>query len=217
MKTQEGVIRFQLRFQPAPPLPAEEIREINAWRKILHTMGLIGQDSGRYGGFAYGNVSRRLPPFDAPGPRRPFLITGTQTSGIAELGERHYTTVLESDAERNLIVAEGPVAPSSEALTHAAVYALHRGIRFVVHVHSPHIWRCAQLLGIPATREDVPYGTPEMAAEVRRVLRGSAARRQGILAMGGHEDGIVSFGRTGEAAVGIVIRMLERALERLAA
>jgi hypothetical protein len=54
-----------------------------------------------------------------------------------------------------------------------------------------------------------------MALEVRRVLRKIAARRRGILAMGGHEDGVVSFGRTGEGVVGILVSSLAKALEIL--
>jgi hypothetical protein len=216
MKTLEGTIRFDLRFEPAAPLRAEEIREINAWRKILYALELIGQDPARYNGFGYGNISMRLPPEDTPAHRRRFLITGTQTGAIANLAPHHYTTVIESDPKRNLIVARGPVKPSSEALTHAAVYALNKRIRFVVHVHSREIWGCAKALGIPLTRNDATYGTPLMAMEMRRVLKNRAARTHGILAMGGHEDGLVSFGRTGEGAVGILISSLAKALEILA-
>lgn len=39
------------------------------------------------------------------------------------------------------LVVEGPIAPSSESLTHGQLYALDRDSRFVFHVHSPELWR----------------------------------------------------------------------------
>jgi ribulose-5-phosphate 4-epimerase/fuculose-1-phosphate aldolase len=107
--------------------------------------------------------------------------------------------VTHSDPEGNRLVAEGPVAPSSEALTHGMVYALDEHIRVVMHVHSPDIWKHADELGIAATSRRATYGTPEMAAEVRQLLQTGAAHGH-ILVMGGHEDGVISFGETTDEA-----------------
>lgn len=200
MSHEEGVIKFQMRYAEAPALPAPELRELNAWRKILLLLRVIGQDPNRYDGYGFGNISRRLEPYAAPARRRRFVITGTQTGEIADLLPEHYVVVTECYPEQNLTVAEGPVRPSSESMTHGAVYALDSRIRWVMHGHSPHIWRAAARLGIPTTDESVPYGTPDMSAEVARLYRQSDLRRRKLFSMGGHEDGIVSFGRTAEEA-----------------
>ncbi|MFO7984079.1 MAG: hypothetical protein R6V08_11550, partial [Desulfuromonadales bacterium] len=73
MPKQEGVIKFQLDYSDGPAVQADEIVEINAWRQILFRLRLVGRDAGRYGGYAFGNVSRRMP---SAGPRCSFLISG---------------------------------------------------------------------------------------------------------------------------------------------
>jgi L-ribulose-5-phosphate 4-epimerase len=213
MALQEGVIKFQLKFTRTRPVPAVEIKEINAWRETLFRLGFIGQDPQRYGGFGYGNISRRLRPFAGPANRRPFVITGSQTGGIQSLTSEHYTTVFECDPDRNRVVAKGPIRPSSEALTHGMIYNLSRTTRFVIHVHSPEIWSNAGELGIPVTDPQAAFGTTEMAQDVRRLFRASMLGERRIFAMGGHEDGVVSFGRSGEEAGLRLIRYLTLALQ----
>jgi ribulose-5-phosphate 4-epimerase/fuculose-1-phosphate aldolase len=86
------------------------------------------------------------------------------------------------------------VQASSEALTHAAIYALDPGIRAVVHVHNADLWH-ALIDRIPTTSREITYGTPEMAREFQRLYADTDFRAQGIAVMGGHEEGIVSFGK----------------------
>lgn len=203
---QEGVTKFDLRFTPAPPLLLAELCELNTWRKLLWQLELIGQDASRYDGLGFGNLSRRL------APSQHFIITGTQTGHLPELDERHYTTVIEADAQTNRVCAEGPLAPSSESLTHAMLYQVDTSVQFVFHVHSPVLWRGATSLGIPVTNPAVAYGTPAMAEEVRRLATEMSAWRMGIFAMGGHEDGVIAFGKTAEEAGIILLQYLARAL-----
>ena len=180
----------------------------------LH-VALIGSRGipNRYGGYGFGNISQRLPPFEAPAHHRLFVISGTQTGSLAELTPDHYALVLKCDPDRNIIVASGPIRPSSESLTHGTLYDLDDSLRFVMHVHSPEIWGCAPLLGIPITDRRVPYGSPEMAEEVRRLFRETDVRDQRLFSMGGHEDGVVSFGRTADEAGKALLGCLERACE----
>ena len=211
MTKQEGVIKFQLEFTPAPPLPASELTLLNKWRAILYQYKLIGQDPNRYGGYGFGNLSMRLEPFDAPPTQRRFVISGSQTGHLAELGPEHYAVVTECHPAENRVVAHGPIRPSSESLTHGAVYALDPAIRVVLHAHSPEIWHAASALGIPITGTEVPYGTPAMAAEVARLFTATNVAHQRIFSMGGHEDGIVSFGQSAEEAGDILLAALAAA------
>ena len=211
--TQEGVIKFELWFIQTPPLPDEPLREINAWRQMLYANQLIGRDPARYDGYGFGNISQRIGPFDTPPHERRFIITGSQTGGAAVLTGAQYAVVRESHPEQNLIAAEGPILPSSESLTHGALYALDGDLRFVMHVHSPELWRHAHRLGLPVTRPDVLYGSPEMSDEVRRLFRDTDVRRRRLFSMGGHEDGLVSFGRTAQEAGSVLLSYLARAME----
>lgn len=212
MSTDEGVIKFQLDYTPAAPLPMEELVEINAWRKLLFMTKLIGRDPARYGGYGFGNISCRIGNEEAPVNARLFVVTGTQTGHIDPLTAEHYTTVTAYYPARNLLVGRGPVRPSSESLTHGTVYDQDPAIRWVMHAHSPALWRHAGELDLPLTGVDVPYGTPEMAAEVERLFRESDVRRRLIFGMGGHEDGIVTFGATAAEAGFVLLGTLARAL-----
>lgn len=212
MAALDGIIKYRLEYSPGPALPAGSVSEINAWRRLLYMTKLIGQDPDRYGGYGYGNISRRVEPFDAPINERAFVVSGTQTGFFEMLAPEHFTTVTRYQPEHNLLVATGPIKPSSEALTHASVYDQDAGVRWVMHVHCIEIWRHAEALGIPTTAADVPYGTPEMAAEVQRLFEGTDVRQRRILSMGGHEDGIVAFGQTGEEAAFALLGALVKAL-----
>jgi hypothetical protein len=141
------------------------------------------------------------------------VITGSQTGGVPVLAPEHFTIVTAYDPEENLLVSRGPVQPSSESLTHGSVYDQDGEIRWVMHVHSPEIWQHAEALGLPVTAPDVSYGSPEMAAEVARLFRETDVCERRIFAMGGHEDGIISFGKTAEAAAKALFEMLILAIK----
>ena len=201
---QEGVTKFRLDFEDGPPVDWDLLRDMNAWRKRLHDAGLIQRDPKRYGGAGFGNISRKL-----SGGR--FAVSGTQTSHLPDLNAGHYAIVLESHPLENRLVAQGPLHPSSEAMTHGIIYTLRPAVQFIMHVHSPAIWRHARRLGLAVTDPAAPYGTPEMAREVERLLAAPHFQQQGVFVMGGHEDGVISFGRTLEEAGEPLFALLQKA------
>lgn len=208
MDSAEGIIKFQLQFSPAPPLPIEALHEINAWRKILCLFRFMGQDPARYGGFCYGNISQRLLSYDLSENQSQFIISGLQTGDQPELNENHYATVTGCYAEQNLVTAEGPIHPSAESLTHGALYSMDKFLQSVIHVRSSDIWCHAQRLGIPFTDSSVGHGTSEIVNEIFRLFRDTPVRNQGIFVMGGCEDGVISFGKTVEEAGMILFHWL---------
>lgn len=207
----EGVIKYKLDYTKTESTPLE-FSTLNSWRTILHRLKILGQEPGRYQGLGFGNVSQRIDPFDSPTEQRKFIISGTQTGETPTLEREHYSTVLNAIQDENRIVAEGPVAPSSEALTHGMIYDEDNSARFVFHVHSPEIWIKSEQLKLPATHPDAAYGTREMTEEVRRLFRQGLLKEQKIFSMLGHEDGIVSFGETAEEAGQILVRYLALAM-----
>lgn len=177
-----------------------------AWRRVLMALRLVGCDPERYGGYGFGNLSARLPPFDAPPAGRPFLVTGSQTGHLPHLALADCARVERCDPAANHLRSRGRATPSSESMTHAALYALSPEIRAVFHVHSPDLWRRREL---PRTSQTVPYGTPGMAAEVGRVWRDDLrAARRGLIVMGGHEDGALAFAETPAAAGDLLVSAL---------
>lgn len=210
---QEGVIKFQLEFTKTAALNPEQILKLNAWRQVLVHLQMIGQTPSRYDNYGFGNISRRLTAVEKPNFHNPFVISGTQTGGLATLTAAHYATILHCDSSENRVVAEGPMRPSSESMTHGMVYALAPDVNWVFHAHDPMIWHRASALDIPTTGKDVPYGTPEMSVEVERLFRETAVSQKRIFAMAGHEDGIVLFGNTAEEAGAILLTYLAKAYE----
>jgi len=211
MQEKEGVVKYQCRFTRRAL--RYDISELNSWRRTLYLLQLVGGGNpSRYNGVGFGNLSQRIDT-DSPRHKRRFIITGTQTGELPNLARQHYTLVREHYPEQNLVVAEGTIEPSSESMTHGAIYDISGHIRFVFHVHSPDIWRCARRLAIPTTGRNVEYGTPEMAEEIGRLFRETSARKMQIISMGGHEDGIVSFGKTAEGAGKVLINYFVEALK----
>jgi len=209
MGNREGVIRFSLDFQhrlfSAPGLT----RALTGWRHVLYRLGLIGCDPLRYQGYGFGNISCRYP--QRPGS---FIITGSQTGEAPFLADTDYALVTGCDPLRNAIRGEGLIKPSSEALTHGQLYLLDETIGSVVHVHCPEIWRQVEELQLPVTAMEAAYGTPEMAREVERIFALPEVASRRIFVMGGHEDGVVGFGRDLEEACTAVIVALARAVAR---
>lgn len=204
----EGVIKFNLTYHQQPCITPEMTAELTSWRYILHRLQLIGQDRARYMGYGFGNLSRRCG--DDPGS---FIITGTQTGAEPVLAHTHYSKVTACDPFDNSITASGMSKPSSEALTHGQLYQLDEGIQSVVHVHSPEIWARWEQLGLPVTSEEVGYGTVGMALEVKRIFSESSPKKGTCFIMGGHEDGVVSFGTSIRQACETMIAVLARAVE----
>ena len=214
----EGSIKFHPAHRQRP-LEARRFGELAcrliAWREILAMTRLVGQDPSLYGGFGYGNVSGRFGPPSSPRKRRAFLISGTQTSGKSPVSLADFCVVESCDYQGNRVESYGQILPSSESMTHGAIYDLAPHIRFAYHAHSPTIWQHAARLQIPTTDERVACGTTEMASEVRRLYHGSGLPVTQILAMGGHEDGIMVFGRSAEEAGQVLLRYLARAYEAI--
>lgn len=209
MTETEGVIKYQLDFTPAGIDPAW-LEEINAWRRIMYLLKLIGRDPSRYGGYGYGNISVRLP---SEKSQPAFIISGTQTGHLATLGPEHYAMVTSCDPKQNTIVAKGPIKPSSEALTHHSIYLSDPTAACVIHAHCPEIWRAAHALNLPVTRKAAACGTPAMALEIGRLFAETDIHQKGFLAMGGHTDGVVAFGRIPREAGTAMIAGLARALQ----
>jgi L-ribulose-5-phosphate 4-epimerase len=194
MTEQEGVVKFHLNHE-TKPLQHIDVEDLVHWRSVLMHQGLIGADPKRYDGYGFGNMSRRT---DAG-----FLITGTQTGEIDTLGLEDFAEVISSDLSANSVTSTGATAPSSESLSHAAVYLCSDKISYVFHVHSPDIWHARERLSIPSTDSSIPYGTPEMAKAVINIV----LQDKGIFCMSGHEDGVVGFGDSAEQIVNSLLSL----------
>ena len=109
----------------------------------------------------------------------------------------------------------GQIKASAESLSHAAIYYARPEVMGVVHIHNKKLWE-KYLNLLPTTIEAVAYGTPEMAFEIERILSEPKTHETKLIVMGGHEDGIISFGNTLEEAGWIVFQFSDSLNERKA-
>jgi L-ribulose-5-phosphate 4-epimerase len=198
----EGYIKYVSHWTPGPATHITAARELDSWRKPLYEAGLIGHYKDL--GIGYGNISVRRGSCDL------FLISGTQTGHLPTTDERHYSLVTDCDIRSNVVRCSGPVQASSEAMTHAAIYALGDAIGAVVHVHSAELWQ-RSLGKLPTTDPDVAYGTPDMAHELDRLYRLGGFKDAGVAVLAGHDEGLISFGTTLEEAANRVLLINESA------
>ncbi len=205
----EGAIRFRYSLDvpsSADSIDIEQFTQLAAWRTILRQLDLIGRHPHRYDGFAYGNLSVR----DHADPQR-FYITASQTGGDVDFDLAQLVRIDRWDAERFDVCATGVAPPSSESITHGMVYAADPTIAWVMHVHTPIIWRKALQLGLPVTAEDVSYGSPAMANAVSALLRQHRTRPLAFATLG-HEDGVFVCGATAHETGACLVRILADAL-----
>ena len=202
MSYDEGYIKYDIEWTPGPAAFVAAARALDAWRRPLFDADLIGiyEDLG----IGYGNLSMRC------GESGQFLISGTQTGELAETDESHYSLVTRVDIDANTVSCVGPVKASSEAMTHAAIYALDDSIGAIVHVHSDRLWK--RYLGeLPTTDAAIAYGTPEMAREFARLFDQTDFGQAGVAVMAGHEEGLISFGFSIEDAARRMLALARQA------
>jgi len=172
------------------------LAELNAYRRKLLDLQLIGLDPS---GVGFGNLSVR------EGVTDNFYITGSSTGGIQELTLADCAKVVACDFKMNRVRYEGSALPSSESLTHAAIYESDARAGAVIHCHDSKLW--ATLLNqAPTTSKAADYGSPEMANEIMQLFTRTNLRSKKIVVMAGHKGGIVTFGKDLEEAFAVLMR-----------
>lgn len=194
----EGSLKFICHLTPSEIGIQNELFEtLNHWRKVMWQKGLIGIYAD---GIGYGNISVRIPGSET------FCISGTATGGLPELMRNHYALVERCDTDRNTVWCRGAINASAESMSHSAIYSSNPEIDAVVHIHNRPLWE--KYMGVlPTTSPEVEYGTPAMAAEITRILSLPATLQKGVIIMGGHEEGIIAFGKTMEEAAKSILML----------
>lgn len=200
----EGYIKFELNWEQVKPADMpDECYYIIPWRDMMFNEGLIRWDYDLNVGF--GNISRRF------GHNNQFIISGSQTANVKVSYPDHYALVTKFDIEANKVWCKGPVKASSESMTHAAIYAHSKKIKGIVHVHDKALWEAIKFKA-PTSREDVPYGSPQMAKEIIRLFEEEDMGTKRIMAMAGHDEGVITFGKDLDEAV----KVLREAMKEIA-
>ena len=208
----EGVIKFTVKdHRSGPPIALEDYQDIEAIRSRLWQLELIGHD--RQADVGYGNISCRR-------SLGGFVISGTQTGHKEALDGGDYVVVDGWDFSRNSVSCTGPSLPSSESLSHAALYQ-RPDVGGVIHVHCRELWDELIQAGALSTEEDIAYGSEALYQRLGELAgtgtgSGTAGNKPADSAPGlpliivtkGHQDGVFVAGSDLAEAYEAVIGLL---------
>jgi len=180
----DGVIKYTIEHQRAEAPLFSGYAELEALRSRLFTLGLIGEKEG----IGYGNLSMRQK------DGRSFFITATQTGKKQTLSPAYYTYIRDYDFSTFKVISQGSHKPSSEALSHAMIYAIDKRIAVVIHIHALALWKFMKRKEYLAT--SAAYGTAAMAEEIADLYQDLDPLKNNLFVMKGHEEGIMTFGRS---------------------
>ncbi len=192
----EGYVKYQCFHQKADwhtnglkinEKTLQEFNELDILRTELFDVHFIGQYPN---GLGYGNVSLRCPINEN---QNSLIISATATGGARELGLDGYCLVTKADIKNNLVYCLGPLAASSETLTHVAIYQNTPEVNFVVHIHHKKLFEVLlNQQNILKTPKNIEYGSVEMANSLGKIAK--AYPMEGCVLMEGHEEGIIFYG-----------------------
>lgn len=194
----EGIIKFTVGTRrPGPPLALEDYQGIEVIRSSLWRQKLIGHDD--HANVGYGNISRRR-------SHGGFVISGTQTGHKEVLDGGDYVVVDGWDFSRNSVSCTGPCLPSSESLSHAALYQ-RPDVGAVIHVHCRKLWDVLIQAGALSTEDDIAYGSEALYRRLGE-LAGTVVGLPLVIVTKGHQDGVFAAGTDLAEAYEAVIGML---------
>jgi L-ribulose-5-phosphate 4-epimerase len=116
--------------------------------------------------------------------------------------------VNEYNLMQNSVTCTGPFKTSSESLSHAVIYECSEETNAVIHIHNFDMWK--KLINkVPTTSEDISYGTTEMAKDIKSLFFKTNVKNEKIIAMAGHKDGVITFGKTLDEAGKILLKKVQ--------
>lgn len=202
MSELEGVVKYSLDFSEEALHIETSYKKLESLRQRIYALGLIGVYDN---GIGYGNLSLRDE--YASG----FIITATGTGALKKLNSYDYSQVLKIDFDSFKTFAKGTRRPSSECITHGAIYELDANIHVIIHIHNRKLWDFMLQNGNLSTN-DTPYGTKQMVVDIQNMYKNIVVLDHNLFVMKGHEDGIICFGRNIEEAEITLYELLKKAL-----
>lgn len=186
MNQEEGYLKFLCELEKTEAvIPDDLFQKINKWRSHMYSLNLIGAYEN---GIGFGNISLRI-----PGTNK-FFISGTATGNVETTYPNHYVLVTSYSFDHNSLICQGPIQASSESLSHAAIYEADEQTMAVIHIHHMEMWKNG-LNTFPSTNPEYSFGTPEIALNIAELLQNKITKKNGIIIMGGHTEGILFFGK----------------------
>ncbi len=199
----DGVIKYHVQHRSTKTPDFAQYTELEALRCHLFALGLIGETPD---GIGYGNLSFRNQ------GKREFAITATQTGKQPTLNPAEYIRITDYNFDTFTVYSKGEFKPSSEALSHAMIYEVHPDIQAVIHIHSKPLWQMMIDKGALATTAE--YGTAAMVREIANLYQSRDPFKNNTFVMKGHEDGIITFGRSIKEAEQALYQIIQANLHK---
>ncbi len=197
----DGIIKYSIEHQNTATPLFSDYAELEALRRRLFALGLIGEKDG----IGYGNLSMRHE------GSKSFFVTASQTGNRERLTKEYYTYISKYEFDTFKLMSQGRHKPSSEALSHAMIYAIDERIKAVIHIHSLSLWKFMKADNSLATTAE--YGTAEMIEEIAGLYDDLDPVTNNAFVMKGHEEGIITFGRSVEEAELILYNIIKTYLQ----
>ncbi|HIP13483.1 MAG TPA: class II aldolase/adducin family protein [Sulfurospirillum arcachonense] len=202
MSQEEGVVKYSLEFKKTEPISSTCKDKIEVIREDMYALNLIGAYDD---GIGFGNISLKIDNSDK------FVITGTQTGHLKHLHVENYSLVEKVDFDTFTTYASGACQPSSEAITHACIYALDAKIKAIIHVHNEKLWRYMLEHDYIST-SDVEYGSLEMTKDIQQIYSSLDALENCSFVMKGHFEGVFVFAEDIEGAKKLLYQIMAKML-----
>jgi ribulose-5-phosphate 4-epimerase/fuculose-1-phosphate aldolase len=193
----EGSIKFNCGWIQEPcGLSDDTFHELEKYRALLIKRKLIGVYPD---GIGYGNISCRDTASAA------FFITGSGTGHLGKLTPEQYSMVLQYNFFENSLICRGMIRASAESLTMPPSMKVIRELGLWLMCI---ILNCGKIVesGTNDT-EAAEYGTPEIAFAVKKLAEKPETKGGRLIVMGGHKEGILTFGKNLEEAT---LRILQQ-------
>lgn len=197
----EGYVKYQTQRVPKHLPEFSLFNSLNKIRTKLYNKNLIGLYPN---GIGFGNISIRY-------RDESFIISGTATGTENTLTKDQYCIVTSCDLRNNTVYTEGMIDASSESMSHGIIYATLPEINAVIHIHSRSIFDFMLARKYLKTESHVPYGTPEMAFAIADLIT-KTEKHDGIFVMGGHDEGIIAYGKDLFTAYCLIKNLYEKAI-----
>lgn len=180
--------------------------ELGVVRTYFRRAGYLGVQKG----VAYGNMSWKPKDLEIG----EFILIGTQTSRKSSITKDDLVLILDCSFKTNLVEYAGKIEPSTEALTHTAIYWYGaengRKIGAVIHAHHALIWKYMLDNDYLRTGSKAKAGTLELVKEIQLIMEVGS---QIGFAMEGHKNGIWVYGEDLHEVRDILDELLGRAME----
>ena len=188
----DGYIKFEARHSLGAAPAHQALAALDALRTALFDASWLGMTQE---GVGFGNISLRAaePQAGLCAAKNPpaFIITASGTGGARELGPDGYCLVSNFDLSANWVESRGPLPPSSESMSHGAIYLAAQNATCVAHLHSQELYDGLLAAGALSTPQDAAFGTPGLALALGALAAQSPL--EGTIIMKGHVPGLMLY------------------------